>query len=112
IFDAHADTVGAVDHVKIGDDITIGVQDYARAERALAAVTLAVKRILVVVGVLSEVAIKEILEGILALSAVVGASRAAVRLAVGFGADVHHRRTNLFDDLPEGGAELLWRLHR
>src|SRR5262249_1445450 len=109
VFDPHPDPVGAFHHMTIGDDVAVGIQDHARAERPVATAALAIKGILVIVRVLSEVAVKEILEWILAL---VGTGGTAARLAIGFRADVHDCRLDLFSHLAERVAQLLRRLHR
>ena len=73
------DFVGAIDHVRIGDDHPLGVDDHARSER-LAGLRPALEH------VAAEKARKE---------RVVGERRLKSLLGLG-GVDVHHRRRHLF----------------
>ena len=63
ILELHADAVGFLDHVPVGDDVSLAVDDYTRAERLLTngagiRSTLA-----------TEETIEEVLEGIVVVSA-------------------------------------------
>src|SRR5437016_10895438 len=63
ILELHADAVGFLDHVPVGDDVSLAVDDYTRAQRLLTNST-GIRPTLA-----AEETIKEILERILVVSA-------------------------------------------
>src|SRR5438876_8643552 len=111
VLQLHADAVGPLHHVVVGQDVAARIHDDSGTQRAL---THAFRR-LRAVGAAAEEAVKKILERV-AIAIVVALRSAATapvggRLDGGLRINIHHRRLHLLGDARKGNGKLLRRGH-
>ena len=110
VLQLHANAICLLDHVAIGDDVTLRIDNHAGTERALADVAR-------VAALSGKDFVKEILEGIVLITLPlilvlvrIGTQGAPPMVGVldsGLGIDVHNARLQLFGNLGEGVGQLL-----
>ena len=95
VLQADADAIGLVDDMAVGDDVTFGVDDYARTEGALTNIGAAVRAAHAALATLAaEEAVEEVIHTAVATAAIViiGALGTATPVGIldgGFGVDVY-----------------------
>src|SRR5208283_5592555 len=88
ILEAHPDAIGPFDHMPVGDDVSLGIDNHARTERALAHGAFALAKRILAAGTTEEM-IEEIVHAASVVIILVAA--APVYLLDGrFGVDVNH----------------------